>query len=126
MSASILKKSLLLVDPSISLNNTETRSKSKNLNKNKHIQKPKQIIQIDQYRKQVKTNKDIYNENLNKIKKIKEATKINIDKTVTQQIILRNLQKRPVRLYKKKKSEDNKTEFTEEDFAKFAEEYTGE
>ncbi|XP_018577519.1 active regulator of SIRT1-like, partial [Anoplophora glabripennis] len=83
----------------------------------------KNKINIVEAKRNFKTRDQILKENLEKLKLIKEASKVTLDKETINQIIERAVTKRPVKKVKKQKKDNSKTAFTEEDFKKFEEEY---
>jgi len=82
-------------------------------------------ITVAEARKTSKSKEQILKANLKKLKLIQEACSIDLDKEVTSQLIRRAVTKRPVE-FKNKSKKNQKTAFSEEDFAKFEEEYFDE
>ncbi|KAJ8924564.1 hypothetical protein NQ315_000713 [Exocentrus adspersus] len=85
----------------------------------------KNKVNVTDIRKKIKTKDQILKDNLKKLKLIKKASRISLDKDIIHQIIERAVTRRPV-TKKKQQEKDKKTVFTEEDFKKFEEEYFDE
>ncbi|XP_019867984.1 active regulator of SIRT1 isoform X2 [Aethina tumida] len=143
MSASLVRQALELVDPSLN----SISGKKKKTKRGKEVfqlisDKHKLVVKkkgqgkgekinllsaqtkytVVDAKKEHKSKKQLLKENLAKLKQIQQATKINLDKSLTKQIIERGVLKRPVKAKPKRKPQ-KKTAFTEEDFKRFEEEY---
>ncbi|VEN56600.1 unnamed protein product [Callosobruchus maculatus] len=142
MSASLVRKSLQIVDPEYNINK-QSRRKKKNIlsiapenhrltkkiqsNNGKSIKigllSTNRKLTVAELRKQLKPKEEILRQNLRKLELIKEASKVNLDKETVQKIVERAVTKRPIKKKSKKSKKNQKTAFTEEDFKKFEEEY---
>ncbi|KAF5273296.1 hypothetical protein FQR65_LT04718 [Abscondita terminalis] len=127
MSASIVRKSLAIID-------SDFKDKAKSLskkNKKHKKQKQKEVLQterkvtVSEIRKKSKTKEQILNDNLKKLELIKKICTIDLDPAITSKIIQRGVTKKPIQAEEKKKKHE-KSAFTEEDFAKFEQEYFNE
>lgn len=82
-------------------------------------------LNIVEIRKKRKSQSEILNANLEKLKLIKEICTIEIEKEAVHKLIERAVTRRPIKS-KPKSKKSQKTAFTEEDFKKFEEEYFDE
>ncbi|KAF2904910.1 hypothetical protein ILUMI_01266 [Ignelater luminosus] len=144
MSASMVRKSLAIVDKDFNRNKGKTKSGKKKsvanlipdnhkikkkINRKGHketveVLKTEAKLTVAEARKHCKSKDEILKENLRKLKLIQEHSKVDLEEEVTHQLIERAITKRPVKTKVKKGVQ--KTAFTEEDFAKFEAEYFDE
>ncbi|XP_056632498.1 active regulator of SIRT1-like [Diorhabda sublineata] len=138
MSASLVRKGLQIVDPQYDKPNKRKKKSDvftlapQNHKLIKKVQKQGKEFKINllstekkltvtEARKNNKSKEQLLEENLRKLKRIKKASRVQLDKNLVKQIIDRAVNKRPIRKIKPKT--EKKTAFTEEDFKKFEEEY---
>ncbi|XP_975978.3 active regulator of SIRT1 [Tribolium castaneum] len=145
MSSALVQKALEIVDPDFrkqakvkkSKNNTKdvfnlipdklkiTKNISRKGRKEKTgVLSTSKKLTVLEAKKTFKSKDEILKENLKKLKEIKNVCTIELDKETTEKIIQRAVTRRPVK-EKKKRKKTQTTVFTEEDFKKFEEEYTG-
>ncbi|KAK9883802.1 hypothetical protein WA026_001996 [Henosepilachna vigintioctopunctata] len=129
MSSSIVKQSLAILesdDLTLPKKNKKEK-KTKDIFAGKHLKdlQGTKKISLSETRKTLLSKEEIYKKNLKKLELLKQVTTLKLDEEIKNRIIQRNVTKRPVK-GKSKKKKDKKTVFTEEDFKKFEEEYTGE
>ncbi|KAK4877293.1 hypothetical protein RN001_009799 [Aquatica leii] len=124
MSASIVRKSLEIVDSDFSSKGKSSKKSKKNKKQNEILPSQRKVT-VTEIRKKSKTKDQRLRENLAKLKLIKKICTIDLDKNVTRKIIKRGVTKKPVHI-KEKSKKPKKTAFTEEDFAKFEQEYFNE
>ncbi|EFA00824.1 hypothetical protein TcasGA2_TC003712 [Tribolium castaneum] len=145
MSSALVQKGLEIVDPDFrkqakvkkSKNNTKdvfnlipdelkiTKNISRKGRKEKTgVLSTSKKLTVLEAKKTFKSKDEILKENLKKLKEIKNVCTIELDKETTEKIIQRAVTRRPVK-EKKKRKKAQTTVFTEEDFKKFEEEYTG-
>jgi hypothetical protein len=144
MSAALVQKALEVVDPDF--NKYSKGKKPKNAESVFHLMPESQKITknitrkgrkekvgvlatskkltVLEAKKNFKSKDEILRENLKKVKEIRKACRIELDKETTEKIIERAVTRKPVKA-KKKTKKAQKTAFTEEDFKKFEEEYVG-
>ncbi|KAL3271432.1 hypothetical protein HHI36_021918 [Cryptolaemus montrouzieri] len=130
MSSSIVKQALEIVDRD---DLRQQRYRQKKEKKAKDVLAAKHLkdlhgskkLTISELRKTFTPKEEIYEKNLKKLALLRKITTVQIDEEIRNQIIERSVTKRPI-TSKSKKKKDKQTVFTEEDFKKFEEEYTGE
>ncbi|XP_018336096.1 active regulator of SIRT1 [Agrilus planipennis] len=137
MSAALVRKSLEIVDPELKIFKGKKKKKevevpqnfkvtkkishSKNKVSQVNVLQQNRKLTVAEAKKSKRSEDQILKENLRKLKAIRESCKLNLNKNIVEKIIERAVTKRPVKI--KKKSKEKKTAFTEEDFAKFEEEF---
>ncbi|CAH0546417.1 unnamed protein product [Brassicogethes aeneus] len=147
MSAAIVRQALEFVDPSFKVVSGKKKSKAKKgkevfdlisdnqklfIKRNHNKKKAEKVnllststkYTVVEAKKLHKSKEQRIKENLKKLKLIRKACTIELDRITTKQIIDRGITKRPVKARPKSKPV-KKTAFTEEDFKKFEEEYAG-
>ncbi|RZB40501.1 hypothetical protein BDFB_005743 [Asbolus verrucosus] len=144
MSSALVQKALEIVDPEFNKGSKGKKSKqSKNvfnlmpenhkitttINRKGRKEKISLVatskkLTVTEAKKNLKSEKTILKNNLKKLREIRKASTIELDKKITEQIIERAVTKRPVKA-KPKSKKIQKTAFTDEDFKKFEEEYLG-
>ncbi|CAH1968265.1 unnamed protein product [Acanthoscelides obtectus] len=144
MSASLVRKSLQIVDPEYNINKQSRKKKKdvlsiapQNHKLTKKFQRrgaktikigllsSEKKLTVAELRKQLKPKQEILKENLKKLQLIKEASKVELDRETVAKIVERAVTKRPIKK-RSKKTKNQKTVFTEEDFKTFEEEYFDE
>ncbi|XP_044763283.1 active regulator of SIRT1-like [Coccinella septempunctata] len=131
MSSSIVRKALQLVDED---SHPKTKKHKKELKakdilgggKLKNVHSTKKLT-VTELRKSMKPKEEIYRKNLEKLERIKTITTVQLNEESLNKIIERGVSRRPISGKPKiKNKKEKETVFTEEDFKKFEEEYTGE
>ncbi|KAG5885203.1 hypothetical protein JTB14_012227 [Gonioctena quinquepunctata] len=143
MSASLVRKSLSIVDPQFNTNSkkrkrelfgrtpdsqkllAKTYKKSGKKGAKVNLLSKEKKLTVTEARKHHKSKEQILRENLRKLELIKAASRVQLDEKKLNQIIERAVTRRPLENPAVLEKEEG-TVFTEEDFKKFEEEYFDE
>ncbi|KAB0797611.1 hypothetical protein PPYR_08604 [Photinus pyralis] len=126
MSAALVRESLEVVDADFNDKSKKSIKKSKKRkNDQTELFPTSKKISVSELRKNKRTKEQNLQENLEKLRLIREVCAIDLEENITNKIIERAVSRRPIKAKKVSKKAE-KTAFTEEDFAKFEQEYLNE